>query len=131
MKSIQKGIIASFLFLVIFSGFSATSVAASQITQMPYEAANVGTVTSETNLGSKNPVVKGKFSAAIKIIRKVFKKLPASVRNILNKFGFEKFLSILSTLNTTIENAIYKACRAVGMNHWWATLVKNALMVFL
>jgi hypothetical protein len=60
----------------------------------------------ETSRGA-NFTVTGKFSAAIKAIRKGYNALPASMRNKIEAyFKIEAFLKIVDTYTGTIDTAV-------------------------
>lgn len=85
-----------------------------------------------------NRVKRGKLSISIKVMRKIWRKLPFKVRQTLVQHtgvaGVGALQTVLSTVDHftgAIEDGIYKGCRNVGMSKnvaWWVT---KAITLFL
>lgn len=74
----------------------------------------------------------GKFTAAVKIIRKGYNKLPKKVKQyIAAHTGLETFLGFIENATGTIQDAVYKACIKVGMNKTVANIVTAAIMTLV
>ena len=62
----------------------------------------------------------------ISAVRKAYQKLPAPVRKKINAYvHINVFFKIIETYTGTVHNIIYKACRAIGMNDFWANFTAN------
>lgn len=86
--------------------------------------------TSTTNPGEFTTM--GKFSAAVKLIRAGWKKLPLKVRTYIGGFvGIDTFLSYVETMTGTIENALYKTCIHFGMSSGWATAISKTIVFII
>ncbi|EOL45950.1 hypothetical protein [Enterococcus caccae] len=75
---------------------------------------------------------RGKFTWAVKAIRKVWNKLPAGVRNTISGYvGINGFLNLIEHYTGTLENAIFNACKKVGMPTGVANFVTKTIMLFI
>ncbi|AUB54426.1 hypothetical protein GUI51_13435 [Enterococcus mundtii] len=75
---------------------------------------------------------RGKFTWAVKAIRKGYNKLPTSVkRYIAAHTGLETLLSFIENATGTIQDAVYNACRKVGMSKSVANIVTAAIMTLI
>ncbi|CAN2923755.1 MULTISPECIES: hypothetical protein [Streptococcus] len=71
---------------------------------------------------------RGKWSAAVKAIRKGYSKVPPKVKGYINKFiGLEAILGTIDHFTGWIEDGIYQACKNAGMPDWMAWTVAKAL----
>ncbi|WP_065436175.1 hypothetical protein [Bifidobacterium longum] len=75
------------------------------------------------------PTTRGAYSKLARAILRIFNQLPASVRKAIGPIG--KFLDYIDHFTGTTEHIIYSACKAVGMNDWWANFVTKTIMLFL
>lgn len=84
-------------------------------------------------LNSKTQQVqRGKFTWAVKIIRAGYDKLPLSVKKFIAAYmGLETLLSFIENATGTIQDAVYQACRDVGMSHSVANIVTAAIMTLV
>lgn len=71
----------------------------------------------------------GVYSKLAQGILKIFKKLPASVQKAIGPVG--DFLDYIDSFTGTTEHIIYSACKAIGMNDWWANFCTKTIMFFL
>lgn len=67
---------------------------------------------------------------AVKIIRAGYDKLPPSVVHC-RYMGLETLLSFIENATGTIQDAVYQACRDVGMSHSVANIVTAAIMTLV
>lgn len=75
---------------------------------------------------------RGKFTAIVKTIRKLYNKLPDSVKKLIAKYtNLDTLLGLIEHYTGTIEDAIYNACITVGMPDWAATLVTKTIMLLI
>lgn len=75
---------------------------------------------------------RGKWSAAVKLIKKAYNKLPSSVRNYINKYtGLTAFLNLIEHYTGKLEDAIYNACIKSGMSKTIANTVTKTIMLFV
>ena len=75
---------------------------------------------------------RGKFTWAVKLIRKAYNLLPASVKAyIVAHSSLDTLLSFIENATGTIQDAVYNACRKVGMNATVANLVTAAIMTLV
>ncbi|MDA9471958.1 hypothetical protein [Enterococcus sp. 5H] len=75
---------------------------------------------------------RGKLTWAVKAIRKVWNKLPAGVKNTISGYvGINGFLNLIEHYTGSLENAIYNACKTVGMPTWAANFVTKTIMLFI
>ena len=75
---------------------------------------------------------RGKFTWAVKAIRKGYNKLPKSVkRYIAAHTGLDTFLSFIENATGKIQDAVYNACRKVGMSKNVSNIVTAAIMTFV
>lgn len=82
------------------------------------------------NEGNPISLQRGKFSWAAAAIRKKYSKLPKSVKNIINSFtNIEVILGLIQHFTGMVEDALYKACKYVGMPDWAAWTVSKGLTV--
>lgn len=71
---------------------------------------------------------KGKFSFAVKAIRKGYSKLPPKIKGYIAKYlGLDAILGTLDHWTGAIEDGIYRGCKSVGMPDWMAWTVAKAL----
>lgn len=75
---------------------------------------------------------RGKFTWAVKLIRKAYNLLPASVKAyILAHSSLDTLLSFIENATGTIHDAVYNGCRKIGMNTTVANIVTAAIMTFV
>jgi hypothetical protein len=75
---------------------------------------------------------KGKLSWAVKAIRAAYGKLPANVKGYIAKYaGLEAILGYIDHFTGAVEDAIYQACKYVGMPDWMAWAVSKALTLLI
>ena len=71
---------------------------------------------------------RGKWSVAVKTIRKGYNKLPSNVKRWINQYiGLSSILGTLDHFTGWIEDGIYQACKSAGMPDWMAWTVAKAL----
>lgn len=93
-----------------------------------------GEVSGNINLDDLNSgeQMRGKFSAAVKLIRKAYNKLPAKVKSFIAKYTkLNVLLNLIEHYTGTLEDAIYTACRKVGMPKDVANFVTKTIMLFV
>lgn len=89
-----------------------------------------GSITSEEI--SSGAQTRGKFSAAVKLIRKTYKKLPKQVKSFIAKYTkLDILLNLIEHYTGTLEDAIYNACCKVGMPKNVANFVTKTIMLFV
>ncbi|KRK93573.1 hypothetical protein [Companilactobacillus futsaii] len=82
--------------------------------------------------GQGDGISRGKFTWAVKVIRKGYSKLPSSVKKyIAAHTGLDTLLDFVENATGTLQDAIYKACRNVGMNATIANIVTAAIMTLV
>ncbi len=75
---------------------------------------------------------RGRFTWAVKLIRKAYNLLPASVKAyIVAHSSLDTLLSFIENATGTIQDAVYNACRKVGMNATVANIVTAAIMTLV
>ncbi len=75
---------------------------------------------------------RGKFSSAVKLIKKYYKKLPKGVRSFIEKYTkLSIFLGLIEHYTGTLEAGIYNACRKVGMSKNVSNFVTKTIMLFV
>lgn len=75
---------------------------------------------------------RGKLTWAVKAIRKVYNKLPTKVKSVIATYtGSNGFLNLVEHYTGSLENAIYNACKKVGMSNTNANLVTKTIMLFI
>lgn len=74
---------------------------------------------------------RGKIQVAVKILRKSYSKLPKPVKALLSIAGFSRLLSIVNTFTGSVESALYRGCKALGMNNSDAWLVTKTLVAIV
>lgn len=81
----------------------------------------------------EDPILtRGKFTTAVKAIRKAYNKLPKKVKQIIAKYTkLSVLLNLIEHYTGTLENAIYNACRQVGMPKNIANFVTKTIMLFV
>lgn len=73
---------------------------------------------------------RGKFTWAVKLIRKAWNKLPKNVRNFINRYtNLSGFLNFIEHYTGKLEDGIYNACKKVGMPNWMANIVTKTIML--
>lgn len=71
---------------------------------------------------------RGKWSTAVKAIRKGYNRVPSNVKRWINQYiGLNSILSTLEHFTGWIEDGIYQACKRAGMPDWMAWTVAKAL----
>ncbi|WP_156314128.1 hypothetical protein [Companilactobacillus kimchii] len=82
--------------------------------------------------GQGDGISRGKFTWAVKTIRKGYSKLPSGVKKyIAAHTGLDTLLGFIENATGTLQDAIYKACRNVGMNATVANIVTAAIMTLV
>lgn len=79
----------------------------------------------------ENGKERGKWSAAVKIIKAGLKKLPKAVQKYLDDFGLGDFLGFIDTATGALSDVIYDACKYVGMSDTVANIVTTAITTIL
>lgn len=72
---------------------------------------------------------RGKFTWAVKIIKKGINKLPTRVRDLIMGVGIGKILQYVEHYTGVLEDGIYYGCKKAGMNHFSANLVAKTIML--
>ena len=71
---------------------------------------------------------RGKWSIAVKAIRKGYNRVPSNVKRWINQYiGLNAILGTLDHFTGWIEDGIYQACKSAGMPDWMAWTVAKAL----
>ena len=84
-------------------------------------------VVSEKEIQSAK-MQRGKWSIAVKAIRKAYFKVPPKIRGYINRYvGLNAILGTLDHFTGWIEDGIYQACKRAGMPDWMAWSVAKAL----
>lgn len=78
-----------------------------------------------------NGMERGKWSAAVKVIKAGLKKLPKAVQDFLNDFGLGDFLGFIDSATGALSDVIYDACKHVGMSDTVANIVTTAITTIL
>ena len=89
---------------------------------------------SGNNIGDLNDGVqtRGKFSSAVKLIRKAYRKLPKKVKKLIAQYTkLETLLNLIEHYTGALEDGIYNACRTVGMPKNVANFVAKTIMLFV
>lgn len=77
-------------------------------------------------------VKRGKLSWAVKAIRKSYSKAPKPVKNLIAKYTqLEVLLGLIDHFTGAVEDAIYWACKQVGMPDWAAWTVSKGLTLLI
>lgn len=77
-------------------------------------------------------IQRGKFTWAVKAIRKVWNRLPTKVKTTIGSYvGINGFLRLIEHYTGSLENAIYSACKKVGMSSGVANFVTKTMMLFI
>ncbi|RHW49227.1 hypothetical protein DS831_09045, partial [Bombilactobacillus bombi] len=80
----------------------------------------------------QNPLQRGKFTWAVKIIRKSYGRIPRYIRAYIDqRIGIGTLLSFIENATGALQNAIYNACRKAGMNPTWANVTTSAIMALI
>lgn len=93
-----------------------------------------GEVSGNIDIGSLDNEIqtRGKFSSAVKLIRKAYNKLPSKVKKIIAKYTkLNVLLNLIEHYTGTLEDAIYNACRKVGMPKSVTNFVTKTIMLFV
>ena len=87
-------------------------------------------------IGQSDPnaiTTQGKFSAAIKLLKAGWDKLPKGVQDAIGgTTGFAALLNFIDHFTGTIEDAIYEGCLTLGMSEtvaWWVTKTLTFLVL--
>lgn len=77
-------------------------------------------------------LTRGKLSWATKALRAAYSKMPKSIKGFIARYtSFEGLLTFIDHFTGTVENAIYQACKRVGMPDWMAWTVTKTLTLFI
>ncbi|MBC9808934.1 hypothetical protein ACN6J9_05905 [Carnobacterium maltaromaticum] len=75
---------------------------------------------------------RGKFTWAVKAIRKGYNALPSKVKSFIAQYtGLNAFLGLIEHYTGALEDGIYKACIRVGMPSSVANFVTKTIMLFV
>ncbi|HEM4136641.1 TPA: hypothetical protein U1W51_000182 [Streptococcus suis] len=123
--------------VTVFANASITSGSAQKVTKDGVRLYVVDGKIYELPENSKTPSAneiqslkqsRGKWTAAIKAIRKGYSKLPANVKSYINRYiGLNALLSTVEHFTGWLEDGIYQACRKAGMPNWMARLVAKSV----
>lgn len=84
------------------------------------------------NIDTEGIQTRGKFSKAVKLIKKAYKKLPTKVKTYIAKYTkLNVLLNLIEHYTGSLEGAIYNACRKVGMPKNIANFVTKTIMLFI
>ncbi|GBG96139.1 hypothetical protein [Lactococcus termiticola] len=75
---------------------------------------------------------RGKYSWLVKAIRNIYHRLPGFVKSTIKKYvGLEGFLNLIDKATGSVEDAIFWACKQVGMPDWLAWTVTKAITLLV
>lgn len=75
---------------------------------------------------------RGRFTWAVKAIRKAYNRLPKKVKQYIARYTkLNTLLNLIEHYTGKLEDAIYSACKRVGMPHWMANFVTKTIMLFV
>lgn len=75
---------------------------------------------------------RGKFTWAVKAIRKEWNKLPNKLKATIGGYaGLEGILSVVEHYAGALENAIYEGALRLGLSDITACWVSNTIMLFI
>lgn len=83
-------------------------------------------------LVEQNPLQRGRLTWAVNAIRRGYNRLPNSVKNLIGTYtGLQTLLGFIDHFTGAVEDAIYWACKQVGMPDWAAWTVTKGLTLLL
>ena len=101
-----------------------------------YEESNIVLNNGDAFLDGKQlntqSMQRDKFTWAVKAIRKSYNRLPKKVKQYIAKYTkLNTLLNIIEHYTGKLEDAIYSACKRVGMPNWMANFVTKTIMLFV